>query len=102
MNDPQTTAKPLPFDLTTMPGIISAFENLHNRVTVMEAALEQAMGSGPSADAVGNGEPLRVLKHMYDWAQHFGMPALPSTVERPKPVAPPPAIQPAGFDPFAK
>jgi hypothetical protein len=72
-------------DPLTLDTVKAAFENIDARLKAIEAS-----PAAPEKHA-------RVLKHIYDWAQHFGMPALPSQVEKPKPVAPPPPVQPEGF-----
>lgn len=100
MDDTQNTAAAplLTPDNATVPGIVAAFENVNARLAALEARPVAAR-----ADDFGNSETFaRVLKHIYDWAQHFGMKPLPSTVEKPKPVVIPPPIQPEGFDPFRR
>lgn len=75
------------FDASTIDGITRAFHSLHTRV----ASLESATVAGvPEKHG-------RVLKHIYDWAQRFGMPALPSQEPKPEPVKAAPIIHPEGF-----
>lgn len=86
------TTKPPFLEDASLEGITRAFENLHGRMQTLEA----------NAGASGGDQYARVLKHIYDWAQHFGMKPLPSTEEKPAPVVVPPLIQPEGFDPFRR
>lgn len=79
--------------------ISTAIHQLYARIGALEAALEK-VAAAPDA-AAAPVEHVTVLKHIYDWAQRFGMPPLPGEKEPPLPVAPP-APQPRGFDPFAR
>lgn len=95
--DNTANAPLMTLDNATLPGMVAAFDNVHARLI----ALEQR--PVPEAADFGNMDTFaRVLKHIYDWAQHFGMKPLPSTEEKPKPVVVPPPIQPEGFDPFRR
>lgn len=88
-------------DDATVSGIVAAFDNVHARLIALEQRpvdpVVEAHGDFGNMDTFA-----RVLKHVYDWAQHFGMKPLPSTAEKPKPVVVPPPIQPEGFDPFRR
>lgn len=86
-NTANETITPTVFDPSTIEGISQAFRNLHARVATLESA--------PTAGVPEKHG--RVLKHIYDWAQRFGMPALPSQEPKPEPVKAAPIIHPEGF-----
>jgi hypothetical protein len=86
MSDEQAVNVPI----STLEQIKRQFDSLQARIDVLEKA-------PPGGEISSDSKHARVLKHIYDWAQHFGMPALPSQAERPKPAPVPPPIQPEGF-----
>lgn len=62
--------------------------------------LEKNVGDGGSAS--GDARTRKILRHMHDWARHFGMPPVP--VEKappppPKPPEPQPQADPFAFEP---
>jgi hypothetical protein len=97
MDERSQMASTQEFDLRTLGGIADAFDAVGKRIQSLEARLN-------NAPAGASGVPdshAQALKHIYDWAQKFGMPPLPSREPKPEPVKVPPTVQPAGFDPFA-
>lgn len=88
MDDSQngSSEKVDPLNVDNIDTIKRAFKHLHERISV----LEQSPGVDPRFG--------RALKHVYDWAQHFGMKPLPAPeAEKPKPVAMPAVPVPEGF-----
>jgi hypothetical protein len=82
----------------TLLDLKTGLDQAHARI----AMLEKNQGAQSQGDAAGNSQSLaRVMKHMYDWLQHFGMPPLPAPKEAPPP-PPPPREPPQHFDPFAE